>query len=52
VRRAKALLDEIGLGAERLDHWKTHESAEVSWTAFWEISKRKLAQTAVKETVG
>jgi formate dehydrogenase beta subunit len=52
VRRAKALLDDIGLGAERLDHWKTHESAEISWTAFWGISKRKLEQIVAQETVG
>jgi len=42
VRKAKSILDEIGLGGERIDHWKTETSAEVSWSAFWEISKRKL----------
>ena len=42
VRRAKSLLDEIGLGGERIDHWRTERSAEVSWSAFWELSKRKL----------
>jgi formate dehydrogenase beta subunit len=42
VRRAKGVLDEIGLGGERIDHWRTEISAEVSWSAFWELSKRKL----------
>jgi len=42
VQRAKGVLDEIGLGGERIDHWKTETSAEVSWSAFWEISRRKL----------
>jgi NADPH-dependent glutamate synthase beta subunit-like oxidoreductase/coenzyme F420-reducing hydrogenase delta subunit len=42
VQKAKSVLDEIGLGGERIDHWKTETSAEVSWSAFWEISKRKL----------
>ncbi len=48
VRRVKQILEEIGLGAERLDHWKTQESAEVSWGAFWQISRRKLQ--AVQES--
>jgi formate dehydrogenase beta subunit len=43
VHKAKGILDEIGLGGERIDHWRTEGSAEVSWSAFWEISKRKLA---------
>jgi len=42
VKMAKEILDEIGLGSERIDHWQTEISAEVSWPAFWEISKRKL----------
>ncbi|MCK5557284.1 MAG: hydrogenase iron-sulfur subunit, partial [Candidatus Hydrogenedentes bacterium] len=42
VQKAKGVLDEIGLGGERIDHWRTEDSAEVSWSAFWEISKRKL----------
>jgi hypothetical protein len=48
----KSFLDEIGLGSERLDHWKTQGSAEVSWTAFWELSKRKLQQLLAQEEVG
>lgn len=43
VDQVKRILDEIGVGGERIDLWRTKESAEVSWTAFWEISKRKLA---------
>jgi formate dehydrogenase beta subunit len=49
ITRTKAFLDEIGLGSERLDHWKTQGSAEVSWTAFWELSKRKLKQVLAEE---
>ena len=42
VRRAKQVLAEIGLDEDRIDYWKTDGSAEVSWTAFWELSLRKL----------
>lgn len=42
IRRAKGILEEIGMDSERIDFWKTQGSAEVSWTAFWEFSKRKL----------
>jgi len=52
IARVKTLLDEIGLGAERLDHWQTHGSAEISWTAFWEISRRKLQQVLAREKAG
>jgi NADPH-dependent glutamate synthase beta subunit-like oxidoreductase/coenzyme F420-reducing hydrogenase delta subunit/ferredoxin len=52
IARVKALLDEIGLGAERLDHWQTHGSAEISWAAFWEISKSKLQQMLAREKAG
>jgi NADPH-dependent glutamate synthase beta subunit-like oxidoreductase/coenzyme F420-reducing hydrogenase delta subunit/ferredoxin len=52
VRRAKAFLDEIGLGAERLDHWRTQGSAEVSWAAFWELSRRKLLAVMAHEESG
>jgi coenzyme F420-reducing hydrogenase delta subunit len=48
----KAVLDETGLGRERLDHWVTHGSAEVSWAAFWEISRRKLRQLLAEEKAG
>jgi formate dehydrogenase beta subunit len=43
VEEAKRVLEEIGLSGERIDLWRTKDSAEVSWTAFWEISRRKLA---------
>ncbi|UCH33774.1 MAG: FAD-dependent oxidoreductase [Armatimonadota bacterium] len=43
VDQVKQVLDEIGLGGERIDLWRTKESAEVSWTAFWQVSRRKLA---------
>jgi len=43
VDEVKRILDEIGLGGERIDLWRTKDSAEVSWTAFWEVSRRKLA---------
>lgn len=49
IRRTKSFLDEIGLGSERLDHWKTQGSAEVSWNAFWEISRRKLREVLAEE---
>ncbi|MFC2077708.1 hydrogenase iron-sulfur subunit, partial [Candidatus Bipolaricaulota bacterium] len=42
VRQAKGVLSEIGLEVERIDYWKTEGSAEVSWTAFWALSQRKL----------
>jgi formate dehydrogenase beta subunit len=44
VEQVKRILDEIGVGGERIDLWRTKEAAEVSWTAFWEVSKRKLAR--------
>jgi formate dehydrogenase beta subunit len=44
VEEAKRVLEEIGLSGERIDLWRTKDSAEVSWTAFWEISRRKLAR--------
>lgn len=46
VRQAKKVLEEVGVEGERIDYWKTQGSAEVSWTAFWEISRRKLKQSA------
>jgi coenzyme F420-reducing hydrogenase delta subunit/NAD-dependent dihydropyrimidine dehydrogenase PreA subunit len=49
VAKVKEVLGEIGLSAERIDLWQTQESAEVSWTAFWEISRRKLAALAEGE---
>ena len=42
IRQAKNVLNEVGLEGERIDYWKTEGSAEVSWTSFWEISRRKL----------
>lgn len=44
VKEAKKLLEEVGVEPEVIDFWKTKESAEVSWTAFWEISRRKLKE--------
>ena len=44
IRQAKGVLNEIGVEGERIDYWKTDGSAEVSWTSFWEISRRKLDQ--------
>ncbi|MFW6137867.1 MAG: FAD-dependent oxidoreductase [Spirochaetota bacterium] len=44
IRRAKGLLEEIHMEPERIDYWKTQGSAEVSWSSFWEISRRKLDQ--------
>jgi len=44
VRQAKGILAEIGMEEERIDYWKTQGSAEVSWTAFWALSQRKLSQ--------
>jgi coenzyme F420-reducing hydrogenase delta subunit len=49
VDQVKQILDEIGLDGERIDLWRTKDSAEVSWTAFWEISKRKLAHVEAKQ---
>jgi NADPH-dependent glutamate synthase beta subunit-like oxidoreductase/coenzyme F420-reducing hydrogenase delta subunit len=42
VERANQVLAEIGLGGGRIDLWRTQKSAEVSWTAFWEVARRKL----------
>jgi len=42
IRQAKSVLNEIGVEGERIDYWKTEGSAEVSWTSFWEVSRRKL----------
>ena len=42
IRKAKDILEELELGGERIDYWKTDVSAESSWTSFWEISRRKL----------
>ena len=44
IRHAKGILEEVGVEGERIDYWKTEGSAEVSWTSFWEISRRKLNQ--------
>ncbi|MGQ9616623.1 MAG: FAD-dependent oxidoreductase [Spirochaetota bacterium] len=44
IRQAKIVLEEVGVEGERIDYWKTEGSAEVSWSAFWEISRRKLNQ--------
>lgn len=44
IRQAKSVLEEVGVEGERIDYWKTEGSAEVSWTSFWEISRRKLHQ--------
>ena len=44
VRQAKSILAEIGLEEERIDYWKTEGSAEISWTAFWTLSQRKLGE--------
>jgi hypothetical protein len=46
------VLEEIGMDSERIELWRTKESAEVSWTAFWEISRRKLASMAAEEEGG
>lgn len=42
VREARGVLGEIGLEEEVIDYWRTEGSAEVSWSSFWEISRRKL----------
>jgi coenzyme F420-reducing hydrogenase delta subunit len=44
IRQAKGILEEVGVEGERIDYWKTEGSAEISWTSFWEISRRKLNQ--------
>jgi coenzyme F420-reducing hydrogenase delta subunit len=49
VEEAKRILEEIGLSGERIELWRTRESAEVSWTSFWEISRRKLAGIGAEE---
>jgi len=41
VQRAKALLEEIKVSPEKIDFWKTRDSAEISWRAFLQISKSK-----------
>jgi len=42
VRRAKQLLDEIGIGGGRMDLFKTKGSAEESWEELWEESRNKI----------
>jgi len=49
VDQVKRILDEIGVGGERVDLWRTKETAEVSWSAFWEVSKRKLALVGAEQ---
>jgi NADPH-dependent glutamate synthase beta subunit-like oxidoreductase/coenzyme F420-reducing hydrogenase delta subunit/NAD-dependent dihydropyrimidine dehydrogenase PreA subunit len=49
VEEVKRILDQIGLGGERIDLWRTKDSAEVSWSAFWEVSRRKLAAMAAQQ---
>jgi len=49
IHRAKSVLEEVGVESERIDYWKTEGSAEVSWTSFWEISRRKLQTIKNKE---
>ncbi len=43
VEQARRVLEEIGMHGDRIALWRTQESAEVSWTAFWEMSRRHLA---------
>lgn len=43
IREARKVLEEIGFEKERIDHWKTQGSAEVSWSSFWSISRKKIA---------
>jgi len=50
VRQAKNVLAEIGLEEDRIDYWKTEGSAEVSWTAFWALSQKRLR--AINESKG
>ena len=38
----KFILDEIGVGGDKIDHWKTETSAEESWAEFWQRSQEKL----------
>jgi coenzyme F420-reducing hydrogenase delta subunit/NAD-dependent dihydropyrimidine dehydrogenase PreA subunit len=52
VDEARRVLEEIGMDGERIELWRTKESAEVSWTAFWEISRRKLASMAAQKEGG
>ena len=44
IRQAKSVLEEVGVEGEVIDYWKTEGSAEVCWTSFWEISRRKYHQ--------
>jgi len=52
IRQAKGVLGEVGVEGERIDYWKTEGSAEVSWTSFWEISRRKLNNIINNANVG
>jgi len=49
VEQARRVLEEIGLHGDRIALWRTQESAEVSWTAFWEMSRRHLALIKAEE---
>jgi coenzyme F420-reducing hydrogenase delta subunit len=42
IERAKGVLDEIGVGGDKIDHWQTETSAEESWAGFWQKSREKL----------
>ncbi|MFH1421556.1 MAG: hydrogenase iron-sulfur subunit, partial [Planctomycetota bacterium] len=42
IHTANNVLQEVGIKGKRIDYWKTEGSAEISWSSFWEISKRKL----------
>ncbi|MFC1485607.1 FAD-dependent oxidoreductase [Candidatus Latescibacterota bacterium] len=51
IRQAKSVLKEVGVEEERIDYWKTEDSAEISWTSFWEITRRKLKHIITKDNI-
>ena len=46
IQQARRFLDEIGVGGESLQFFRTHTSAEESWPQFWRESKEDLRATS------
>ena len=44
INQAKQVLTEINMEPDRIDYWKTDGRAETSWSAFWQLSRRKIQQ--------
>ena len=49
VANVKQMLDEIGVGGDRIDLWRTDGPAEDSWPVIWERSRQKVAGVKAEE---